>query len=1029
MRHKYTCILSSLILFGAAAGYSQVTLNPNATRAVGQPQLTVSSSNPNLVEGRELFNPQGIALDTSASPPILYVADTGNNRILVWKNASQFANGAPADLVIGQPDKFTTFPGGPGTAFSIGLNSPTGLAVQNGNLYVADSGNNRILRFPTPMTQANEFPDLVLGQPNFTTRTANYTGAVSEKGISLSGYQANMAFDASGNLYLTDPGNRRVLRFKASDLAKTGGGFSADLEFGQLDFTSLLPALNPGTSGSNMVANQFAIPSSVAVDGNGRVFVSDSDANRPDEFSRVLVFNPPFSSGQSAARIMGVIPPQTPNVTQTMVDHTLMLDPEGIFILPGNKVGVLDAGSSRILLFDSFDQWPGTGTQFSPSATAVVGQNLDFHNRAANNGQAAASASTYSLPVAAAFSGTELFVADTLNNRVLVSPMQGGTFLAATRVLGQDRFDTSSINLIEGREFQFIFPTTSGLVADAGIAIDSSGDTPHLYVADPYNNRVLGFRDLRSIAPGSRADIVIGQPDMQTAECNYPTNDANQPSQQSLCRPIGLAVDAQGNLYVADSGNGRVLRFPAPFTHQGVLEQADLVLGQTSFNTKITDPTAVTMSRPYGLSLVGTNGLLVSDVAHNRVLFFPMTNGSFTSGEAATKVFGQPNFNTSGTGSSDNAMNAPHHISSDTDGRPYVADTGNSRILIFDQIESNPTGGAHAAQIITGLNHPEGLFVSASTGEIWVADSGSSRSLRFPRFDQLVVSNSATANIPAVTSTLALAQDQFGDLFVADAANRIAIYFPGLSAINGANFLTTTLAPGMVASVFPLGGTFGSDMQAFTDLPSPLPLPTKLADVQVLFNGQPAPLYYVSPNQINFFVPMGAPTGGNADLQIVHQSNGQVLASGQVAMNAASPGIFLLGTSGNLRQAAVLNQDNSVNSPTNPAARGSTIQIFATGQGFVPGAPPDGAAPSGQITTPTTPRVLINTCFVDDCGEPGAPGVTYSGLAPGLVGVWQINVRIPMAVPPAPQIKVVVTLNSQSSTNASSPYATVIAVN
>jgi hypothetical protein len=141
------------------------------------------------------------------------------------------------------------------------------------------------------------------------------------------------------------------------------------------------------------------------------------------------------------------------------------------------------------------------------------------------------------------------------------------------RLLGQDRFDSNSVNLIEGREFRFVTQSS-----DAALAIDSTGDTPHLYVSDPYNNRVLGFRDLRTLKPGAKADLVIGQPDMATALCNYPTGKINQPTQSSLCGPMGLQLDSAGNLYVADFGNGRVLRFPTPFSHQGN-QQADLVLG------------------------------------------------------------------------------------------------------------------------------------------------------------------------------------------------------------------------------------------------------------------------------------------------------------------------------------------------------------------------------------------------------------------------------------------------------------------
>ena len=83
------------------------------------------------------------------------------------------------------------------------------------------------------------------------------------------------------------------------------------------------------------------------------------------------------------------------------------------------------------------------------------------------------------------------------------------------------------------------------------------------------------------------------------------------------------------------------------------------------------------------------------------MLFFPFNKGTFTSadnGTAATKVFGQPDFTSSKTSTSDTGMSGPHHLSSDTDGRPYVVDSGNNRVLIFDPtILNTPNAGAHAS--------------------------------------------------------------------------------------------------------------------------------------------------------------------------------------------------------------------------------------------------------------------------------------------------------------------------------------------
>jgi uncharacterized protein (TIGR03437 family) len=102
--------------------------------------------------------------------------------------------------------------------------------------------------------------------------------------------------------------------------------------------------------------------------------------------------------------------------------------------------------------------------------------------------------------------------------------------------------------------------------------------------------------------------------------------------------------------------------------------------------------------------------------------------------------------------------------------------------------------------------------------------------------------------------------------------------------------------------------------------------------------------------------------------------------------------------------------------------------LFGTGQGFIPDAPPDGEAAQGIITTPEKPRVIINTAFVEESD------VLFSGLAPGFVGLWQINVRIPMTVPPSSSVPngilVVVQHKSINSNNPANPVAsrTIISV-
>src|ERR1039457_1222382 len=124
MTQKYISVLT-LAFAGAVTAFAQITLNSVPSRSIGSPALNITSLSPNLVEGREFYSPQSVALDTSVSPPIIYVSDTGNNRVLAWQNANSFQSGQFADLQIGQPDFLTTFPGGPAGGSQTGLYQPT----------------------------------------------------------------------------------------------------------------------------------------------------------------------------------------------------------------------------------------------------------------------------------------------------------------------------------------------------------------------------------------------------------------------------------------------------------------------------------------------------------------------------------------------------------------------------------------------------------------------------------------------------------------------------------------------------------------------------------------------------------------------------------------------------------------------------------------------------------------------------------------------------------------------------------------
>lgn len=199
--------------------------------------------------------------------------------------------------------------------------------------------------------------------------------------------------------------------------------------------------------------------------------------------------------------------------------------------------------------------------------------------------------------------------------------------------------------------------------------------------------------------------------------------------------------------------------------------------------------------------------------------------------------------------------------------------------------------------------------------------------------------------------------------------------------LNGASFrVGQPVTGGSWAAAF---GTFAGVTQTVANVS---PIPKTLAGVTVTVNGTAAPVYFVSPTQINFLVPAAVTPG----LRTVEVTAGGATQSGQVRVMSAAPGIFINTPSSDATppQGAILNQDGSLNTQGTPAQRGQVIQLYGTGPGALTAAVEDGAgAPSDPLArTRSTPEVFIG----------GVPAqVQFSGMAPGFAGLWQVNVYVP----------------------------------
>ena len=215
--------------------------------------------------------------------------------------------------------------------------------------------------------------------------------------------------------------------------------------------------------------------------------------------------------------------------------------------------------------------------------------------------------------------------------------------------------------------------------------------------------------------------------------------------------------------------------------------------------------------------------------------------------------------------------------------------------------------------------------------------------------------------------------------------------------LNAASFAPGPLSAGEIVAIFapadggnPIGPAAAAELTS--DLIVNAKLPNTLGGVQVFFSGYPAPVYFASAGQVNAVVPYEIATTLSPTVWVKFLS--QTSNALSLTASASAPAIFTADGRGS-GPAALVNADNTYNAPDNPAAKGSTIVFFVTGEGQTS---PQGV--SGQVTTlnssgngPLTPQPLLPLGVTID-GQPAF--VAFYGETPGVVaGLLQLNVQVP----------------------------------
>jgi len=323
----------------------------------------------------------------------------------------------------------------------------------------------------------------------------------------------------------------------------------------------------------------------------------------------------------------------------------------------------------------------------------------------------------------------KLYIADNHNNRILrfsYPVMEDQP--KAEYVFGQSGFHSNGINgggSVSSTSFYW----------PSGIFVDNTG---RLWIADKYNNRVVWFNNANiENASNPTADGVLGQANFNSGN----PNRGGSTAQNSLYQPSFVFVDENGNLFVADTKNNRVLRFNnAAGKPNGA--NADGVLGQGNFTSNSAGCNNNTVNNPYGLTCINGN-LFVSDKNNHRVLKFANAQNK-PNGANADAVLGQVSYTANSSGCSQNKMKNPLGLTSDNNGSLYVSDYGNNRILIFENaiaLQSGANAGFVIGQtnFISGssglsqskLHSPYGIDCAENSSYLFVADYLNNRIMQF----------------------------------------------------------------------------------------------------------------------------------------------------------------------------------------------------------------------------------------------------------------------------------------------------------
>jgi uncharacterized protein (TIGR03437 family) len=441
------------------------------------------------------------------------------------------------------------------------------------------------------------------------------------------------------------------------------------------------------------------------------------------------------------------------------------------------------------------------------------------------------------------------------------------------------------------------------------------------------------------------------------------SGDGGPATSAQLYNPLGVAVDAAGNLYIADSANSRIRKVAT----NGIITTG-AGSGSIGYSGDAGPATSAQLRGPSGVAVDAAGNLYIADAGNSRIRKVA-TNGIITT----VAGNGSPGYSGDGGPATRAQLYLPLGVAVDAAGNLYIITDSDYYVSRIRKVATNG--------IITTI---------AGNGSPGYSGDG------------------GPATSAQLDDTSGVAVDATGNVYVAVTGNNairllkpIAPLLTATASTNAASNLTGPVAAGEIVVLY--GSGIGPAQLIQAGIDDSGRFGTSLAGTRVLFNGIPAPMIYTWATQASAIVPYNL-SGNTGGLQIEYQG----AKSDPIAVSVApsAPGMFTLDSTGK-GQAAAFNEDGSLNTASRPAKVGTIVSFYATGEGQTS---PSGV--DGQPAAPPLPKPLLSVQVTID-GKTAE--VTYAGGAPGMVaGLMQINARIPSNAQVG-TVPVVITVGSASS--------------